>query len=373
MTQAIGATREDFRHMARALQLAEQGLYSTRPNPRVGCVLVKDGTVIGEGWHVYAGGPHAEVEALRQAGGRARGAACYVTLEPCCHHGRTPPCTEALIAAGVARVVAAAGDPNPEVAGRGLRALEQAGIAVQTGILAEAAEALNAGFFKRMRTGRPYVRAKAGMSLDGRVAAANGESQWITSAASRHDVQRLRALSGAVMTGIGTVLADDPLLTVREPEYLNRLHEQPWRAVLDPDLEFPPTARMLGVPGRTLIFTTRGRAQAADALRARGAEVIGVEGDERALDLQAVLSELGRREVNEVLVESGPTLTGALLAAGLADELICYVAPVLLGAQALGVARLEGFERLADAVKLDIADVRQCGPDLRITARPGRE
>lgn len=360
-----GFTAADAGYMARALRLAEKGLYTTSPNPRVGCVLVKEGRVVGEGWHEYAGGPHAEVVALRAAGEEARGATAYVTLEPCCHHGRTPPCSEALLAAGVARVVAAMEDPNPRVAGGGLARLRAAGVAVAGGLLATEAERLNPGFVKRMRRGLPFVRCKMAMSLDGRTAMASGESRWVTAPPARADVQRLRARSCAIVTGIGTVLADDPALTVR----LDGARRQPLRVVLDPRLRTPPGARLLREPGATLIVAALAEPSAVEALRAAGAEVILLPDGAGRIDLPALLAELARREVNELLVEAGATLGGAFLSAGLLDELVLYFAPKLLGDGARGLFHLPGLERMADAVELEIADLRAVGRDWRVTAR----
>ncbi len=355
--------------MARALQLAARGLYTTDPNPRVGCVLVKDGAPIGEGWHARAGGPHAEIHALREAGPAARGATAYITLEPCAHHGRTPPCAEALIAAGVSRVVAAMQDPNPQVAGQGLRMLREAGIATESGLLQGQAEALNPGFIKRMRSGRPWVRCKLAMSLDGRTAMASGESQWITGPAARADVHRLRARSSAMLTGIGTVLADDPALNARldndEPV------EQPLRVVLDSRLRLPPNARLLGLPGRSVVCCVEGADPAkAEALSAAGAEVIALPaGEGGRVSPEAVLDFLGREGINEVMVEAGATLNGALLQAGLIDEIIVYLAPLLMGDAARGLFHLPGLERMADRIPLEIDDIRAVGDDWRITAR----
>ncbi len=350
--------------MARALQLAARGLNTTRPNPRVGCVIVRDGKVIGEGWHERAGEPHAETLALRAAGAAARGATCYVTLEPCSHYGRTPPCSEALVQAGVARVVAAMSDPNPRVAGEGLRQLQAAGVEVGTGLLAGEAEALNVGFCQRMRKGRPWLRAKVGMSLDGRVAMANGESRWISGEAARADVQRWRARSCAVLTGVNTVIADDPALTVRAQPLVGEIPGQPLRVVLDPALRMPRDSRVLSGPGAALVIT-------AVADRSwKGAESVRCPGADGRIDLPAAMRELGRRELNEVLVEAGPTLTGALLQAGLVDELICYVAPKLMGDAAQPLARLPGLNRLADAIGLDPVDLRPIGGDWRVIMRP---
>jgi diaminohydroxyphosphoribosylaminopyrimidine deaminase / 5-amino-6-(5-phosphoribosylamino)uracil reductase len=358
----------DYRYMARALQLAERGLYTTDPNPRVGCVLVRDGAIVGEGWHERAGEPHAEIHALREAGERARGATAYVTLEPCCHQGRTPPCSEALIAAGVARVVVAMQDPNPRVAGGGLAQLHAAGIATESGLLAAAAEALNPGFVSRMRRHRPYVRCKLAMSLDGRTAMASGESKWITGAAARADVQRLRARSSAILTGAGTVLADDPALTVRLDERPAQLFRQPLRVVLDTHLSMPATARMLKEPGATLVLTASESAGPRAALEQAGAEVLRLPAGDDGVSLAAVMDELAAREVNEVLLETGAVLAGGMLRAGLIDELIVYMAPVLLGDAARGLLHLPGLDRMDDRVALEIFDVRSVGDDWRITA-----
>jgi len=357
---------DHYRFMARALELARRGLYTTDPNPRVGCVLVKQGEIVGEGWHQRAGGPHAEIVALQAAGERARGATAYITLEPCCHHGRTPPCSDALIASGVTRVVAAMEDPNPQVAGQGLALVRQAGIAVESGLLQAQAEALNPGFVQRMRNGRPYVRCKLAMSLDGRTAMASGESQWITSEAARHDVHRLRARSSAIVTGIGTVLADDPSLTARLDDEV----VQPLRVIVDSQLRIPPTARMLSLAGRTLVLTANPDADKTAALHAAGAEVMFLDASHGRLDLNAVLTTLAQQQMNEVLLEAGPTLSGAFLQAGLIDELVVYMAPLLMGDAARGLMSLPGLERMADRVELQIEDIRSVGKDWRITCRP---
>jgi diaminohydroxyphosphoribosylaminopyrimidine deaminase/5-amino-6-(5-phosphoribosylamino)uracil reductase len=356
----------DHRHMARALHLAARGLYTTDPNPRVGCVLVRNGEVVGEGWHVRAGGPHAEIHALEQAGAQARGATAYVTLEPCCHHGRTPPCSTALIEAGVARVIAAMEDPNPLVAGNGLKVLQQAGIETASGLLATQAAQLNPGFVKCMRSGMPWVRCKLAMSLDGRTAMASGESRWITGEAARRDVQRLRARSSALLTGIGTVLADDPSLNVR----LEQAGEsrQPLRVVLDSRLRMPAGARMLGLPGATRILTVAADAQKTAALGQGETSVVSLPGQEGRLDLTAVMRYLGAQQLNEIHVEAGPTLCGALLQAGLIDELVIYLAPHLMGDAARGLFHLPGLERMDQRMKLNIADIRAVGEDWRITA-----
>jgi diaminohydroxyphosphoribosylaminopyrimidine deaminase/5-amino-6-(5-phosphoribosylamino)uracil reductase len=363
----------DHKYMARALQLAERGLYTTDPNPRVGCVLVRDGVVVGEGWHERAGGPHAEINALRQAGAQAAGATAYVTLEPCSHHGRTPPCSDALIAAGVARVVAAIQDPNPQVAGRGLQSLQQAGIETMSGVLAAAAVALNPGFVKRMRTGLPWVRCKLAMSLDGRTAMASGESQWITGAHARRDVHRLRARASAILTGIDTVLADDPSLTVRLDEPAATSVQQPLRVVLDSRLRMPADAQLLGLPGETLVLTGVTPPE-RHALRARaGVTLVTLPLHAGRLELAAVLRQLGGLELNEVHVEAGATLCGALLQAGLVDELVIYMAPHLLGDAARGLFVLPGLERMAQRIKLSVRDIRAVGDDWRITAKVSNE
>ncbi len=367
---------DDLGYMARAVQLAERGLYTTDPNPRVGCVLVRNGQVVGEGWHRRTGEPHAERLALTAAGERARGATCYVTLEPCSHQGRTPPCADALIEAGVARVVAAMQDPNSRVAGSGLARLRQAGIATEVGVLESAARELNPGFIQRMTSGRPWVRCKLAASLDGRTAMANGESKWITGEPARRDVQRLRARSSAILTGIGTVLADDPSMNVRlNASQLRGVEDdadvrQPLRVVLDPKLRLPATARILGLPGSVLVLHGRGSAADADRLRDQGAEVEQVAMKDGALDLGEVLDRLAVREVNEALVEAGANLAGGFLKAGLIDELVLYLGPHLMGDAARALFVLPGLEQMAQRVELQLVDVRQVGSDLRIIARP---
>ncbi len=369
-------TSRDHAHMARALRLAAKGRYTTHPNPRVGCVIVDPrGNVVGEGWHAFAGGPHAEVNALAQAGERARGATVYVTLEPCSHHGRTPPCAEALIRAGVARVVAAMADPNPQVAGQGLARLRAAGIDVTGEVMADEARRLNPGFIARMSRGRPFVRSKIAASVDGRTAMAGGESQWITSTDARRDVQRLRAESSAILTGIGTVLADDPALTVRPgelpaadpwPEGIDP--RQPLRVVADSRLRLTKAARLLSLPGRVLVATA---AEADHAkLRDQGAAVEYLPGADGRVDLRALMNRLAVLGVNELLVEAGATLNGALIQAGLIDEWVIYLAPKVLGDGARGMFHLPGLERMDQAVQLTFADVRAVGCDLRVTVRP---
>jgi diaminohydroxyphosphoribosylaminopyrimidine deaminase/5-amino-6-(5-phosphoribosylamino)uracil reductase len=357
----------DYQHMARALRLAARGLFTTDPNPRVGCVLVKDSVVVGEGWHVRAGNGHAEINALEKAGEQARGATAYVTLEPCCHHGRTPPCTDAMLAAGVSRVVVAMEDPNPQVAGKGLKQLRAAGVTVECGIMELEACRLNPGFIRRMREERPFVRCKLAMSLDGRTAMASGESQWITGSAARLDVQRLRARSSAIMTGVATILADDPAFNVRLPGEGVR---QPLRVILDTELRTPASARTLSLAGQVLIFTAVLNHRRSALLRARGAEVQILPQRGGRLDLMMVLTELARREINEVQLECGATLAGSMLRAGLVDELIVYMAPLLMGDQARGLFHLPGLKQMVESIRLEFIDIRAVGRDWRIAARP---
>ena len=359
--------------MAEAVRLANRGVYSTHPNPNVGCVIVSEGEIVGRGWHARAGEPHAEVFALREAGERARGADVYVTLEPCSHQGRTPPCADALIKAGVRRVVAAMQDPNPRVAGEGLERLKAAGIQVETGLLEAQARELNPGFISRLERGRPWVRLKLAASLDGRTAMASGESQWITGVAARQDVQRLRARSTAVVTGIATVLADNPAMNVRlDAQQLNGVEpvRQPLRVVMDSQLRMPATAKTLLLPGGVLVLTANGDQAAWQALRHAGAEVALVEEHDGRVSPAAALELLAQRDVNDVLLECGPTLAGAFMAAGLVDELVLYLAPHLMGDAARGLLSLPGLERMQDRIELEWMDVRQVGTDLRITARP---
>ena len=357
----------DQRHMSRALALARHGLYTTDPNPRVGCVVVNRGTVVGEGWHRRAGEPHAEILALREAGPSARGATAYVSLEPCCHTGRTPPCTNALIDAGVARVVSAMLDPNPEVSGRGNRHLEAAGVSTTTGVLETQAVALNRGFLTRMRSGRPYVRCKLAMSLDGRTAMASGESRWITGPEARQDVHRWRARSGAVITGIGTVLADDPAMTVRLHEFSEDGDGDvapPLRVVVDSRGRTPARARIVQPPVPTVVVTA---VDAADRPES-GVEVLGLPGVGDRVSLTGVLDMLGQRGVNEAMIEAGATLSGAFLGADLIDEVVIYIAPVLLGDAARGLFHLPGIDRIADQRRLCIEEIYPIGEDWRIVA-----
>jgi diaminohydroxyphosphoribosylaminopyrimidine deaminase / 5-amino-6-(5-phosphoribosylamino)uracil reductase len=357
-------TSADHAFMSRALQLAQRGLYTTTPNPRVGCVVVRDGQIVGEGWHERAGEAHAEVVALRAAGEKAKGASAYVSLEPCSHHGRTPPCADALVAAGVARVVAAMQDPNPKVAGAGLEHLRAAGIETLEGLLEEQARETNVGFVSRMLRGRPWLRVKVAASLDGRTALANGTSQWITGPEARRDGHRWRARSCAVMAGIGTLLADDPRLTVREVE----TSRQPARIVVDRYLRLPATARVLE-GGNVLVFAAVEDPHKIRQLAQAGAEVVVLPDAQGKVDLLRMLEELGRREMNEILSESGSRLNGALLRAGLVDELVLYFAPHLLGDTARGMFDLGQLTTLDQRVDLQVADVTPIGPDLRVIAR----
>lgn len=368
--------------MARALQLAEQGRSTTHPNPRVGCVIMRGGKIVGEGFHQRAGGPHAEIAALRAAGRKAKGADVYVTLEPCCHYGRTGPCTDVLIEAGVRRVVAAMRDPNPEVSGQGLAVLRRAGVKTTVGLLEPAARILNRGFISRMTTGKPWVTLKLAMSLDGRTAMASGESHWITGPEARADVHRMRAEAGAVLTSVNTVLADDPKLTARPfltPSPLVRGEgggegqsvRQPDRIVLDTQLRSPATAKVWKSGARRIVLTVRPPANRIEVLRKKGVEVVRVGASkDRRVDLASALATLGRMEINEVLVESGQRLAGAFLQAGLVDELVIYAAPVLLGDDARALAHLPGLAALKDRLQFKFVDARMIGKDLRLIVVP---
>ena len=358
----------DLAFMARALRLAEHALYTTFPNPRVGCVIVQNRKVLGEGWHQRAGEPHAEAIALRAAGAAARGATVYVTLEPCSHFGRTPPCADALIEAGVARVVVAMEDPNPLVVGRGIARLRAAGIAVDCGVLEDQARELNIGFVSRMTRGRPWLRLKLAASLDGKTALSDGSSQWITGPAARQDGHRWRARACAILSGIGTVLADNPQLNVREVS----TDRQPLKIVVDSRLQLSPEAGLFA-DGSVLVIGAADTQDAADraaALRAKGAEVLFIPDETGRVDLPALLTELGQRGINELHVEGGYRLSGALLAAGLVDELLLYLAPCLLGDAARGMFGLPPLQSLAEKHRLTIHDMRMVGADLRVLARP---
>ncbi|MGY1489714.1 bifunctional diaminohydroxyphosphoribosylaminopyrimidine deaminase/5-amino-6-(5-phosphoribosylamino)uracil reductase RibD [Methylobacillus pratensis] len=360
----------DHQYMNLALREAERGLYGTSPNPRVGCVIVKDGRVVGHGAHLRAGEPHAEVHALRMAGEQAAGADAYVTLEPCSHFGRTPPCADALVKAGVRRVVAAMQDPNPVVSGNGLRRLAEHGIEVASGLLEHEARALNAGFISRMTRQRPWVRSKIAASLDGKTGLSNGQSKWITGPSARQHVQQWRAQSCAILTGVGTVLADDPLLTVRDEGLLQARHGvQPWRVIVDSQLRTPPSAATLSA-GRVLVaHATSLPAQEKD-LRDAGAELVALPGQAGRVDLEGLLQALAQRQINEVMVEAGAVLNGGLLHAGLIDELLLYYAPVLLGAEARDMFAMPALQDMQQKIQLQMLDSRQVGADWFVRAKP---
>ncbi len=359
--------------MARALQLARKGWYSTHPNPRVGCVLVKHDKVIGEGYHRKAGELHAERIALANTSQSPKDATAYVTLEPCCHHGKTPPCTESLIEAGIRRVVIAMQDPNPLVAGKGIATLEAAGIQVHCGLLGEQAKALNPGFIKRMQSNIPFVRCKMASSLDGRTAMASGESVWISSKQSRRNVQFLRAASSAVMTGVGTVLADNPSMNVRlAAEDLSLDNDlpvlQPLRVILDAELQTPVSATILNSPGDVILFCQSGAMVKATQYNQQNVSVFAVDTVENGfLNLQQVLERLAQMQINEVLLETGATLAGAMLKDGLVDEIVIYQASHLMGDSARGLFHLPGIENMADRISLMVTDSRRMGEDCRIT------
>lgn len=365
----------DHAHMTRALRLAVHGLYTTQPNPRVGCVLAHGDEVVGEGWHQRAGEAHAEVFALGEAGSRARGATAYVSLEPCAHHGRTPPCADALLDAGVARVVSAIGDSNPEVAGRGLKRLRGGGVVVQSGLLADPAWELNRGFFSRLERSRPWVRLKLASSLDGRTALADGRSKWISGAAARADVARWRARSSALLSSSATVRADDPRLTVRLPAQPGPDARQidfvpPLRVVLDANLSIPATAQVLDGRVPTLLLHANGATPTAHHGKV---ECVAVAADRHGLDLSAALALLAERGVNELQVEAGPTLCGALCAGGLVDELLLYMVPILLGDSALPLLQLPALADMSAAPRWSCVDSRCLGGDQRLLLRPHAE
>jgi diaminohydroxyphosphoribosylaminopyrimidine deaminase / 5-amino-6-(5-phosphoribosylamino)uracil reductase len=360
-------TAGDCRFMARAIQLAWRGRFTAHPNPRVGCVIVRNDRIIGEGWHVRTGEAHAEINALAAVDGDARGATAYVTLEPCAHHGKTPPCAEALVAAGIREVIFSMQDPHPKVAGSGRQALLKAGIAVRSGLMAAEAARLNEGFLSRVTRRRPWLRLKIATSLDGCTAMSDGQSQWISGPEARTDVQRFRAASGAVLTGIGTVLADDPSLTVRDRSLASR---QPGRVVLDSRLRMPRAAIMLTLPGETHVFCVDdgNRAVLEDA----GASVHKCAGKNGEVDAAEVLGKLAEMEINDVFVEAGRVLSGSLLTSGLVDELVIYQAPHIMGSETRGMFDTPAWTGLQDRLELDYVDVRRFGRDTRIIARPVR-
>ena len=363
---------DDYRYMARAIQLAKQGWYTTHPNPRVGCILVKQNQIIGEGYHRKAGELHAERNALVNATSPVDGATAYVTLEPCCHHGKTPPCSEALIEAGISRVVIAMQDPNPLVAGKGIELLKQAGIDVQSGLLSDQAMLLNRGFIKRMKQGMPFVRCKMAASLDGRTAMASGESVWISSEHSRHDVQLLRAESSAIMTGVATVLADEPSMNVRLSKDDLSLDAdlsvlQPPRVILDANLQTPADAKILNLPGEVILFCQQQAFAKASQYKQSNVSVIAVDAENNRLNLNQVLSKLADLQINDVLLESGATLAGAMLSEGFIDEMVVYQAPHLMGDAARGLFHLPALAKMSERVQLTVTDSRRIGPDFKIT------
>lgn len=366
------ASAIDHEMMSRALQLARKGLYTTMPNPRVGCVILKDGVIVGEGFHERSGEPHAEVHALEMAGDRAEGATAYITLEPCSHFGKTPPCAQALIKARVGRVVAAMEDPNPLVSGRGMNLLSDAGIEVESGVLELEAKALNPGFIKKMVTGKPYVRLKLAMSLDGRTAMASGESQWITGPDARSEVQKLRAQSCAVISGVGSILHDNSSLTVRAqelglPDAEKLARRQPLRVVLDSSLQTPVDAKVVTGPGKVLVVCTdQAEQHRLEQLEAAGAEVIRLNPG-RQVDLNALMSELAQRDCQEVLLETGATLAGAAVSEGLVDELNIFMAPTLMGSSARPLLNLP-FQSMSEKLALNISDIRAIGSDWLLKA-----
>ncbi|SFN37652.1 diaminohydroxyphosphoribosylaminopyrimidine deaminase [Izhakiella capsodis] len=360
--------------MARALELAQRGVYTTTPNPNVGCVIVRNDEIVGEGWHQRAGEPHAEIHALLMAGERAHGGTAYVTLEPCSHFGRTPPCSDALLAAGIRRVVAAMQDPNPQVAGRGLYRLKQAGVEVSHGLMMLEAERLNHGFLKRMRTGFPWVQLKLGASLDGHTAMASGESQWITSWQARRDVQHFRAMSSAILSSSATVLADDPSLTVRWQDLNADLQQQltpdnlrqPVRVVIDSQNRITPQHRLINQPGETWLA----RLNEDDRRWPASVHQLSLPAVNQRVDIVSLLMLLAKQQINTLWVEAGAMLAGALLQAGVVDELIVYLAPRLLGNGARGLCELPGLSHLADTPDFIFSDVRRVGPDVRLILTP---
>lgn len=358
-------SRFDHECMATALRLARRGMFTTDPNPRVGCVIARGETVIGLGWHEQAGGPHAEVAALKDAGESARGGAAYVTLEPCGHHGRTPPCVEALIEAGIKRVVVAAKDSNPEVNGSGLQRLQAAGVSVEAGLMSTESEALNAGFMMRMKAGRPWVRIKSAVSLDGKTALQNGQSKWISGQASRQDVQRWRARSSAILTGIGTVLADDPAMDAR----IDQPVRQPLRVIVDSRWRTPPGSRILAGSGAALIAGDSSVA-VPEELDAGEARCLPLPARNSGIDLLALLQALAGLEINEIQVEAGVRLCGALLKAQLVDEILIYQAPVLLGEGGPGLFGIGPLESMDERTHLKVLETSQIGDDLRIRLQP---
>lgn len=363
----------DHACMAEAMRLAQKGLYTTRINPRVGCVIVKQGKIIARGLHAYYGQRHAEIDALSNAIDNVENATLYVTLEPCAHHGNTPPCVENLVAAKISRVVAAIIDPNPLVSGKGLAYLEKNGIETSCNVLEKDAIELNKGFIKRITKNLPYVTVKSAISVDGKTALASGESKWITGKHARLDVQKLRARSCAILTGIDTILCDDPSLTVRLSEQELRISkqvEQPLRVILDTHLRTPKTAKVLNLPGKTVIFTCSNDMEKIKALQNQNIDVVSVSCSDNRVDIQAVLHDLANRGINEVLVEAGPTLVGKMLDQKQVDEMIIYIAPYLLGDTSRGLAKLISVASMQDRIELEYLETKMVGSELKITAKP---
>lgn len=364
---------DDRRFMSQALQLAKHGQYSTHPNPRVGCVIVKAGGVIGQGFHERAGEAHAEVRALAQAGADAEGATAYVTLEPCSHQGRTPPCADALIKAGVTRVVAAMQDPNPKVSGRGLKRIAEAGIEVASGLFEDQALELNQGFVSRMASARPFIRLKMAMSVDGRTAMESGESQWITGPDARQDVQRWRARASAILTSTGTVQHDNPKLTVRDPELLKSKREQPIRVVLDSKGVLKGSEAVFD-ENASVIFVIADQKAISKSIESKSnLEILHLQLNESGrFEASQLMTELAQREINELFVEAGAGLAGDLVSQGMVDELLVYVAPKLMGSAARSLAELP-FESMAQAIELELFDLRMLGHDVRMQYRLKRQ
>ena len=355
----------DFEMMSRAIQLAKRGIYTTAPNPNVGCVIVNDGHIVGEGYHHKAGEPHAEVHAMRMAGEQAKGSTAYVTLEPCSHYGRTPPCAEGLIKAQVSKVICAMVDPNPQVAGRGIAMLQDAGITVEVGLLEQDANDLNPAFIKKMKTGMPFVQLKMAASLDGQTALSNGESQWITSSEARRDVQHFRAKAGAVLSTSQTVIDDNASLNVRwedfstnlKSQYFKDALRQPVRIILDRQNKLTPELKLF-------------RSESAVLRVAESNADIHVIASDKGLDLEALFSQLPAHHIDHVWVEAGATLAKSLMEAQLVDELILYLAPKLMGSDGRGLMGALGLDSMSEVIDLDISDLRMVGPDIRIIAKP---
>ncbi len=358
-------TAEDHKFMANALRLAKKGQYTAHPNPMVGCVLAKNGKIIGEGWHKITGTAHAEINALKDAGEEAEGSTAYITLEPCSQYGKTPPCFESLIKAGIKKVIASIKDPSQKLSGKGLESMQAAGIEVQYGLLSSAAEEVNRGFLMRVNKHRPFVQLKLAISLDGAISMKNGESQWITSSSARKDVQRLRARSGAIMTGIGTLIRDNPSLNVRE-KTIKTNGIQPIRVILDSDLRIPVNASMLKLSGKTLVC----HAGKKDSKHLEGLnlEVKSFNCRDGFIDVIEVFSDLAKRGVNNLLVEAGPTLSGYLLERKLVDEIVIYQAPHVMGSETINFAITPSWKTLLDREEITITDIRRIGMDTRITA-----